>query len=381
MGRRVAICAMAQIKNEPDIWYKRFQGMLLDCLEPILEETGVTFDMEKGIRNIVTCSDDVYDARTISDNGMTDVVGAHYRGEEKVSQDGINAIAYAMACIKSGHDDVVLIMCHNKESQPESREMCTNLAFDPFYNRTLGLDFLNVNAMQAREYMEKSGINDDHLAEIVVRSREKASKNPYARENKMVTKDDVKNSRMLADPIRELHYYPTTDWACGLLLCCEERVKEFTDKPVWISGFGNNMDRYYPGDRDLTSNRCIKKAAERAYNMAGIKDVSKEIDLFELCDGYAYQLPMVAEGIGLAEEGKAVKWIEDGGPDKSNVNLSGGMLNGNPIMLGGLARAADAFLQLRGEAGERQVDGAKKALAHGTTGPALQHQAVLILEK
>ncbi len=381
MGKRVAICAMAQIKNEPDIWYQRFQGMLLDCLEPILKSTGVTFDMENGIRNSVTCSDDVFDARTISDAGMTDVSGAHYQGEEKIAQDGLNALGYAMACILSGHDDVILFMGHNKESQPESREMCTNVSYDPFYCRPVGLDFLSTNAFQARAYMEKSGVTDEQLAELVVRSRKKAAKNPYARENKMVTKEDVLSSAMLADPIREMHYHPVTDWAVGMLLCCEERAHEFTDNPVWITGFGNCMDSYFIGDRDLASNFSLKKAAERAYNMAGVKDPRKEFDLIELNDACAYQLPMIAEGIGLVDEGQGGKWLEAGGPDSDTVNLSGGMLNGNPIILGGMARAVEGYLQLRGEAGERQVAGAKKALAHGTTGGASQHQTVLILEK
>ena len=381
MGRRVAICAMAQIKNEPDIWYSRFQGMLLECLEPILKETGVTYDMEKGIRNIVTCSDDVYDARTISDNGLTDVVGAHLRGEEKVSQDGLNAIAYAMSMILSGHDDVVLLMGHNKESQTESRDMCGNLAFDPYYYREIGLDYLNTAALQAREYMAKSGVTDEQLAELVVRSREKAAKNPYARENKKITKQDVLSSKLLSDPIRELHYHPVTDWAVGMLLCCEERAKEFCKNPVWLTGFGNCLDRYFIGDRELASNAMLKKAAERAYKMAGVKDPKSEFDLYELNDSFAYMLPMTAEGIGLVDDGKGGKWLAEGGPDKKNVNLSGGMLNGNPVMLGGLARAVECYLQLKGEAGARQVKGAKKALAHGTTGPAGQHQAVLILEK
>jgi len=381
MGRRVAICAMAQIKNEPDIWYERFQGMLLECLEPILEKTGVTFDKEKGIRDVITCSDDVFDARTISDNGMTDVAGAHYKGEEKIAQDGLNALGYIMACILSGHDDVVLFMGHCKESQSESRHMCENLAYDPFYCRPMGLDFLNVNALQARAYMAKSGVTDAHLADIVVRSRKKAAKNPYARDNKKVTKKEVVASPYLADPIRQLHYYPVTDWAVGMLLCCEERAHEFTDNPVWITGFGNCMDRYFIGDRDLTSNFSLKKAAAMAYKMAGIKDPRAEIDIYELNDACAYQLPMIAEGIGLADEGQGGKWIKAGGPDAHNVNLSGGMLNGNPIMLGGVARAAEAYLQLRGEAGKRQVQGAKRALAHGSTGGASQHQTVLILEK
>jgi acetyl-CoA C-acetyltransferase len=381
MGNRVAICALAQVKNEPNVWYQRNQGMLLDCLEPILQQTGVTFDPETGIRNIVSCSDDVFEARTISDAGMGDVLGAHYRGEEKAAQDGLNGLGYAMACILAGHDDMVLFMGHCRESQPESRNMCTNLAYDPFFCRPVGMDYLNVNAFQARAYMEKAGVTEEHLAEVVVRSRENAAKNPYARESGKVTKEDVVNSPFLADPIRELHVYPVTDWAVGMLLCCEERVGEFTDNPVWITGFGNCMDRYFVGDRDLTSNFSLKKASERACGMAGVKDPKTDLDVIELNDAYAHQLPMLAEGIGLAGEGQGGKWIESGGPAKLNVNLSGGMLNGNPIMLGGVARAVEGILQLRGEAGDRQVDGAKRALAHGTTGGACQHQTVLILEK
>ena len=381
MSKRVAICALAQTKNEPDAWYVRVQGMLLDCLETIIEETGVTFHMEKGVRNIVTCSDDVFDARTISDNGVTDVVGAHYRGEEKVAQDGINAIGYAAACILSGHDDLVLLMGHCKESQPESRQMCTNLAFDPFFCRPLGLDFLNVAGFQARAYMNKSGLTDRHLAEIVMRSRSNALKNPFARENDAVTPEEVINSDFLADPVRKLHVYPVTDWAVGMLLCSEERAHEFSTAPVWITGFGNCMDSYFLGDRDLTSNFALKKASARAYTMAGIEDPKREFDIVELNDAIAYQLPLWAEGVGLVDDGEGAAWIDSGGPSKQNVNLSGGMLNGNPIMLGGLARITEAYLQLRGEAGERQVQGAKKALAHGTTGAIGQHHAVAILKK
>jgi len=372
---------MAQIRNEPDIWERRFQGMLLECLEPILEQTGVTYDMDKGIRNVVTCSDDVFDARTISDNGMTDVVGGHYRGEEKMAQDGLNGLGYGMACILSGHDDLILFLGHCKESQTESRLMCANLAYDPFYCRPLGLDFLSANALQARAYMEKSGVTEAHLARIVARSRKNGARNPFARENPPVTEEEVTASPLLADPLRELHVYPVTDWAFGMLLCCEERAHEFSDNPVWLTGFGNSMDRYFIGDRDLTSNMALKQAAERAYNMAGINDPRSELDLVEINDAYAYQLPMAAEGLGLAEEGRGGAWIEEGGPDNANVNLSGGMLNGNPIMLGGMARAVEAYIQLRGEAGERQVDGAKKALAHGSTGGTGQHQTVVILEK
>ena len=380
MGKKVAICAIAQVKHDPDYVSMRFQNMLIECFESIIKQTGVTFDMEKGIRNIVTCSDDVFDARTISDNGVTDVVGAHFRGEEKIAQESINGLGYAMASILSGHDDMILYMGHCKESQAESRLMCTNLAFDPFYCRPLGMDFLNVDAIQARAYMEKSGVTDEQLAKIVARSRKNAQKDPYARVNRLVDAKEVMKSPMLADPIREMHYYPVTDWAYGMLLCCEERVKEFTEKPVWITGYGSCMDAYFLGDKDIASNRALVSATDRACRMADISDIRKNINLFELSDHAAYQLPMWAEGVGLVDEGKGGAWLEEGGPDRFNVNCAGGHLNGNPLLLGGAARAIECFLQLRGEAGERQVKGAKRALAQAAYGGAGQHQAVVIME-
>lgn len=380
MGKRIAICAVAQVKNDPDYYYLRFQNMLLECFESIMEQTRVTFDMEEGIRTIITCSDDVFDARTISDNGMGDVVGAHFRGEEKMAQESINGLGYAMAGILSGHDDLVLFMGHCKESQGESRRMATNLAYDPFYCRPLGMDFQNVDALQARAYMEKSKVTDEHLAKIVVRSRKNAKKNPYARDNKLVDEKEVMNSPMYSDPLREHHIYPVTDWAYGMLLCSEERAKEFTGNPVWITGYGSCMDRYFLGDRDLASNYSLINAAQRAYGKAGIKDPRKEIQVFELSDHAAHQLPMWAEGIGIADEGKGGEWIDQGGMDRYNVNLSGGQLNGNPLLLGGAARAIECYYHLAGKAGERQVKGARKAVAQAATGGAGQHQAVIVME-
>ncbi len=378
LTKRVAICAVAQTPFVRDMWYKRFQEMCFDVVEPILKETGANFDEDTGIRNVITCSDDVFDARTISDNAVTDPVGAHYRGEEKVSMDGCNALGYAAACILSGHDDVMLVVGHCKESQPESRDMCTNLAFDPFYCRPVGLDNTNLSALQARAYIERSGITEEQLAEVVVSSRRNAAKNPVANEKGQVTPEQVMASPMLCDPIRALHAYPVSDGAVAFLVSSAERAAEFTDRPVWITGFANCMDSYFPGDRDLAGTEILARAAKRAYRMAGVNDAAKDFDLVEVNGAFAHQVPMWLEGLGVC--GAGGEFISAGGLDDKKVNLSGGMLSGNPIMLGGLARAAEAVLQLRGEADGRQVGGAKRALVHGTTGPAGQHQAVLILE-
>lgn len=380
-ARKVAICAVAQHKNEPDIWYKRNQGMLLDVLEDIRSQTGVTFDDDTGINSIVSCSDDVFDARTISDAGVGDALGAQYKSEEKMAQEGLNGLGYAMSVIMSGHDDLVLIMSHCKESQSESRNMCTNLGFDPFYGRPVGLDYLNAAALQARLYMERSNITEKQLAKVVSRSRQWSARNPFANATEPLELGKVMASPSLCDPIRQLHAYPVSDGAVAMLLASEERAYEFTDRPVWIKGFGNCMDSYFFGDRDLASNFALKNAARWAYKEAGIKSPCKEIDVVEVMDAYAYQQPMWLEGLGFCKEGKGGSFIDEGGPDRFNVNLSGGMLAGNPMIIAGLYRAAEGFLQLRGEAGERQVEGAKRALAHSTNGPAGQFHSVLILER
>ena len=125
--KRVAICAVAQHEIKANIWDKRFQDMLLDILEDLQGETGFAFGGENGVKNIVTCSDDFFDARTISDNAVNDVVGAaNYRGEQKMAQEGLNGIGYAMSVILSGHDDVIYLAGHCKESLSASRNQIAN---------------------------------------------------------------------------------------------------------------------------------------------------------------------------------------------------------------------------------------------------------------
>jgi len=377
----VGICAVAQTTYERDKWYERFQGMALEVLESLLDQTGLDFSEDKGINTSISVSDDIFDARTISDNGMTDVLGAHFRCEEKVAQEGAQAVYYGLATILSGHTDLVLIIGHCKESQAKSRNMVTHMAFDPFYTRPVGMDFCAAAGLQAQAYSAKAGITDEQLAKVVVAAREKAAKNPYTPDVTAVTMEDVLTSPMLADPIRELHAYPVTDGAVGMILAAEDRAKELTDNPVWIKGVGSCMDSFFLGDRDVASNFALRKAAERAYGRAEITDPRSSFDVIEISDQYAYQNPMWIEGLGICDEAKGGEWIDSNGIEQYHVNPSGGMLAGSPLILGGLVRAAEAALQLRGEAGDHQVKDARTALAHGVMGPAGQFHSVIILER
>lgn len=379
MAKRVAICAVAQTKFEADKRYVRVQGMVWEVVRDVLAQTHLTFG-KGGIEAAVTVSDDVFDARTISDGAITDVVGAHYQSEEKVAADGAQGVYYAVATILSGHHDLILLAGHCKESQAASRNQVTHLAFDPFYTRPVGLDYLAAAALQAQAYMARASVTEAQLADVAVRSRQGAAKNPVARENGPLTRDQALASRMVADPIREAFMYPVTDGAVAMILAGEDRVRGLTDKPVWVTGLGNCYDSFFLGERDLAGNFALERAAERAYAMAGVKRPISAFDVVEIADAYAHQLPQYAEGLGLCEPGHGGRWLKEGGPDKQNVNRSGGMLAGNPLMLGGMVRVAEAVIQLRGEAGDRQVLGAKRAVAQGATGPAGQLQTVVVLE-
>jgi len=221
--------------------------------------------------------------------------------------------------------------------------------------------------------MAASGVTDAHMARVVARARANAARNPYARENPPVTEDEVAASPLVADPLRELHVYPVTDWAFGMLLCCEERAAEFTDNPVWITGFGNCMDRYFVGDRDLVENRALKKAAERAYRMAGIRDPQKDFQMAEVYDGFAFQQLMWPEILGLIPEGKGPLLLERGAlaiDGDMPINPSGGVVSTNAIGASALVRVAEAALQIMGKAeGGHQVPRkVHNALAHGWGG-------------
>jgi len=203
-----------------------------------------------------------------------------------------------------------------------------------------------------------------------------------AQEPMDITVADVLNSEMLASPIRLLDTKPTSDGSCAVIVAREEKAKKLTDKPVWILGAGNCYDAHYLGDRDLAECDALVSAARRAYGMAGITDPMKDIDVAEISEEYSYQELLWMEGLGLCGRGEAGKLIDAGVTQMGGqlpVNPSGGVLSGNPVTVAGMTRVAEVFLQLRGEAGDRQVPGASVALAHGVTGACGQHQCVMIL--
>jgi acetyl-CoA C-acetyltransferase len=376
---RVAIVGVAQTHfapRRPDVNYGE---MAYEVIPRVLESAGLR--MPQDIDNAISCSHDIWDGQTISNIGITDVIGGHLRAEEKMALDGATAVFYGAVSILSGECSCSLLMAHTKMSQT-NRNIVNNVAFDPIYTRMLGLDYTSAAALQARRYMYKYGITREQTARVVVKNLSNARHNPAAHQFGETTVQDVLSSQPLASPIHRMDVAPDTDGAVAVILASEERAKRITDKPVWILGMGTCYDAHYLGDRDLADCVALERAAQRAYRMAGIRNPRRSVDLAEVGEEFSYQELMWMEGLGLCEKGEAGRLTESGATainGRIPVNPSGGLISGVPINVAGLNRVAEAVLQLRGEAGGRQVKGAKTAVAQGHSGFCGQHQCVVVL--
>lgn len=377
---KVAIIGIGMTKQERKKESETFADMVFEAVNKALEDAGMTI---KDIDNIVIGCNDFWDGRTISSMAVGDASGAWDKNVSCVEGDGTFVAFYGMTRVLSGSYRTTLVTAHSKGSESVS-SLITNAMFDPIYTRSLGLDAITSSALQARRYMDKYGITEEQCAKVSVKNHRNAKNNPYAQLPMDISVDDVLNSRILADPIKLLDASPITDGACAVILADEKTAKRFSNRPVWVKGVGFCADAYHLGDRDLAECYSLERATRTAYRMAGIEDPFKRIGVAEVYDTFSYQELMWYEGLGLCEKGSGGKLMDSGKTERSGslpVNPSGGCLSAHAVIAAGLIRIAEAVLQVRGEAGRRQVAGAKTALAHGVNGPCGQSHCVWILGK
>ena len=382
MAGRVGIVAVAQTKFEGKKLDEHTAELMYDVTRDVMGQTGLEFK-EGSIDSTVAASYDLLSGPAGAYMFLGYVVGAYQREDERVLEDGALAVYYGAMQILSGHCDTVLLIAYTKESAID-KNLYEWVGMDQIYQRRVGLDFVSAAGLQAMRYTTKYGITPEQCAKVVVKARKNASNNPNAMCCDSLTVDDVLRSTMLCDPIRVQEAKPTpVDGACAMILASEDRAKKITDKPVWITGLGTCYDQHDLGWRELADCEALTTAAQRAYKMAGIKDPMKEFDVAEISEQYSYQELLWSEGLGFCGKGEGGKLIDSGKTDMGGelpINPSGGMLSGLPVCVAGMQRAAECVLQLRGEAGARQVSGATKAVAQGVDGPAGQLQCVITLE-
>ena len=263
---RAAVIGQGMTKIEANKAADTYADMAWEAVNLALEDAGMTVS---DIDNVITTSNDFWDGRTISCMAVGDASGVREKDVSCVEGDGAFGAFYGLARVLSGAFGTTLVTAHSKGSESVS-SLITNAAFDPIYDRALGMDMVTACAMQANAYMRETGTSPEQLAMVSVKNHGNACLNPLAQLPMKIDVEDVLNSEMIADPLHKLDCSPVSDACAAIIIADESRVRRSRQKPVWIKGVHFCSDAYFLGDRDLSKAPALTEAAKKAYRTAGI---------------------------------------------------------------------------------------------------------------
>ncbi|MBU4386765.1 MAG: thiolase domain-containing protein [Actinobacteria bacterium] len=299
---------------------------------------------------------------------------------------GVFAPIHGWFHVASGMFDTCLVVCSEKMSSvyPHPQGAFTTI-FDHTTEQALDPTLIWIFALEYNRYMETYGLTKADIAPVSVKNKKNAMDHPSAQLPGEITVEDVLNSELLAWPVNRLDISPASDGAAAIVLAGEHAAKRITDKPIWIEGVGWSLDTAYWATRDLSYPRYVEKSARMAYDMAGIREPRREIEIAEPYDPFTYKELHHMEGLLLADRGEAPQLLADGVTQRDGdrpMCPSGGLLGvGNPISAAGLMKVIEIFLQLRGEADKRQVPGNPTCGLAQAWGDLMQVSTVVVLKR
>jgi len=300
------------------------------------------------------------------------------RVESACASGGV-ALRSAFFEVASGASDLVLAMGVEKMNDGADATNVLATAADQETEAYHGITFPGLYAMIARAHMAEHGTTLEDLAAVSVKNHRHGARNPKAQFRQEVTLEQVMASSLVADPLRLLHCSPVSDGAAAVLLCPLDRAKEFTDRPVKIRASGMATSSMALAERrDPAFLDAVSLSGSRAYHMAGLGPA--DIDVAEVHDCFSIAEICVIEALCFAEQGKggaAARTGETALGGRLPVNPSGGLKSkGHPVGATGIAQVIEIVEQLRGEAGERQVQDARIGLTQnmgGSGGSSVVH--------
>ena len=293
------------------------------------------------------------------------------------------ASAFRLACQSVAAEIYDIVLAVGFEKMP--RGPIPSTAFRP-YELKMGFNFQPANyANEAVRYMTETGATVEDFSRVTVKNRKNGALNPNAFFQTPVTFEEVMNSRVVATPLRLLHCCPTCDGAAAIILCSKNKLKSKTNRitvaaSVLASGVygGENPGRSvkFPPLFDI-----VEFSAKQAYKISGYGP--EDMDVVQAYDTMAPSELWNLEKLGFCNKGGVLKLLSDGDLEihgKLPVNTDGGLMSrGHPLGATAAAQICEIVLQLRGQAGPRQVNGARIGLAHARgAGP---NSAVTILKR
>ncbi len=311
-----------------------------------------------------------------------DAVGARSKPFLRINTGGATGISSAAAAyyhVASGMYDVVLTAGADKVGECGDSQSVLNKIWDPSYERPLPLGTINMLAMSGVRYMQRYGMTEEDMARVTVKNRRHASLNPNAHLRKVVTIDDVMESRYISWPIKLLDCCPQSSGGAALVLASETFIRDNHLDAVWITGVSHAAETYWMGDRmgnnptaEHAGAHALGRSFEKSYRMAGITDPMRQVHVAELYAPFSNtEFHAIDAAKLVARPGDSIQRLRDGEYELGGripVNPSGGTLCTNAIAVTAMARVAEVALQVWGRAGAHQAHGARLGIASGNGG-------------
>jgi acetyl-CoA C-acetyltransferase len=280
-----------------------------------------------------------------------------------------SAFFHAVSAVGAGLYDLVLVGGVEKmtsQTTPKVTEILAG-AGDMMGEGRAGATFPALFAMIARRHMYQYGTTREQLAAVAVKNHANGAKNPLAHMRKVITIEQALAGKPIADPLTVYDCSLISDGAAAVLIAPLERAHEFTNKAVQILGIAQTSDYVALDEKDdITTFRAVKEAAQKAYKMAGV--TPQDIQFAEIHDCFT----IATEDLGFVKKGEGGPYALEGctslkGPRP--VNTSGGLkAKGHPVGATGVGQICDLVMQIRGEAGERQIERHSLGLAQNLGG-------------
>ena len=370
MSERCAIVGIGQTKHASKRDDVSLAGLVREAALRALDDAGLGLGDIDAV--VIGKAPDMFEGVMMPELYLADALGAVGKPMMRVhtagSVGGSTAIV-AAHLVQAGIHQRVLTVAFEKQSESDAMwALSPKYPFQPPLLAGAGGYFAPI----IRSYIRRSGAPADVGLRVAVKDRLNALKNPYAHLSLPdISLESVEKSPMLWDPIRYLETCPSSDGACAMVLASDAAAKKAPHAPAWVLGSSMRSEPNMFAGRDQVNPRAGRDCAADLYRQAGITDPRRQIDVAEIYVPFSWFEPMWLENLGFAPEGEGWKMTVEGATALGGdlpVNASGGVLSTNPIGASGMLRFAEAALQVRGQAGEHQVDGARVALGHAYGG-------------
>ncbi|WP_353633701.1 thiolase family protein [Halobacterium sp. NMX12-1] len=360
MDRVAIIGASMTTFGDRDAWVRE---LLAEASDAALRDAGVEGD-DLDHLYVSNMASGEFEGQTGVPNALAHdlgALGAYTQRVDQTSASGGAGIYAAWQSVASGASEMTLLVGGEKmthKTTGEATDVIASLTHPVEYKH--GVTLPSFAGLTARKYLDEYDAPRESLGKVAVKNHRNGVDNPHAQFRKEVDLETVLDSPIVADPLRLYDFCPITDGSAALLFCPESVAEEYADDYVVVSGIGGATDTHVVHERDdPTTMQGVVESSEIAYEMAdrGPEDV----DFAELHDMFTILEFLQSEDLGFFEKGEGWKAVEEGVTERDGdlpINTSGGLKSkGHPLGASGVAQAYELYVQLLGEAGDRQVEG------------------------